>query len=1259
MCSITYIKKQFKMKRGKIMSYILGMDLGIASIGWALLQKNDEGDILRIVDLGSRVFNKLEDKDGKLENVDRRGKRSTRRQRRRKQRRLLELNDLFMKYFGKTIKDIDLRKIASPFALKVKGINEKLSDEEMMSALYHYMKYRGFKSSRKVEDQKDKDNKKLLSKINEIRSFLVDGKTITEVLLEKYENQPIETRRMHNTEKAFYLTVSRDMYLTEIEKIFEKQISMNNCNKNFKEDYLVLYNRQRDFSEGPGLGSPFGASGKVSFIEKMVGKCRFDGLLRAPKGAYSSEAFILLSFLNNVSYKKTIDSKYTSFSAEELKKIFEVAKNKKEISYKDIFKAIDLPDVYRIKGLDLSKKQYISCMNKFKKDNNIDITTKLNLEQMEEFSTFSKKELMDKKLNVSMQTFYSMKKAFLDEAKKSSNKKEIIEFANNYDNYDAIAEILLFNKTDDRVKAALVAHNYPEFIINIVQNFESIKKTINLSLPICKKIIPFLLMAKTYDKAISELGYVHSGKKEVETCEYLPEIDIAMEGLGERLTNPNVRHTLVFMRQIINELTKKYGAISEFNIELSRELKKSREQRLQMTWDMRDNQDKNMGIKQTLLNKYPNKFSSLYDIKKNDIIKYQLFVEQNQLSAYTNAPITENSLFDDNMYQIDHIVPYSRSYDDSYTNKVLVETKQNADKGNRLPYEAFDKVQMETIKSFISKSAVSRRKIDNLLRTELDEDFINRNSNDASYMARLAKKLIEAYLQPKSCVCPSGAVTDKLKHMWRLKGHTHSYFSENYRNNSTYIFQRVCINKDSISLSLIISDTKQEKVIELKKVEQKPAKEGKEKIALPYNVMRLNEAIDFFFENPSLLEASLKAFEKKPIYMFIEKINLDTHNVNELTVNANLLTIASEIELKISQSRLEKDRSNDLHHALDAAVIAATTPKMIYRITEYYKDEKNSKIVDEKTGEVRDNFEKFPKPYDDFVNELLIRVYERNEEKLINELNKLDIYKEKPLERRDVHVLWPARLPEKYYEGAFTAETFFGCKKGILTKRISVDKLNEKNVEKIFELNGSNKVIYEACKEWIKNKKGNYPYHPTKARPIKKVLIVETTDIDSRVKVGNRFASNDNCVRVDVYKKQGDERLFFVPVYYYQIATEKLNKKLLANNKETKRIVYEIMWGQGKNSQYVSDSKLQEYTKIASLPRYSLIEVELNNGGKGLCYSAGATSGKFEVYSVLGDGSDLVNSKLFTSIRDNQFTLTVSTIKTIKVRNISILGKIS
>lgn len=120
----------------------LGLDLGIASIGWCLYEDDDDGNPRKIIDIGSFVFDQIEDqKTGKTENIARREKRSMRRQRRRRVRRLEDGRALFQSALEVNFTEIAARnyEYQNPFELKVKGLKEKLSKEELCLALYHYL----------------------------------------------------------------------------------------------------------------------------------------------------------------------------------------------------------------------------------------------------------------------------------------------------------------------------------------------------------------------------------------------------------------------------------------------------------------------------------------------------------------------------------------------------------------------------------------------------------------------------------------------------------------------------------------------------------------------------------------------------------------------------------------------------------------------------------------------------------------------------------------------------------------------------------------------------------------------------------------------------------------------------------------------------------------------------------------------------------------------------------------------------------------
>ena len=273
----------------------------------------------------------------------------------------------------------------------------------------------------------------------------------------------------------------------------------------------------------------------------------------------------------------------------------------------------------------------------------------------------------------------------------------------------------------------------------------------------------------------------------------------------------------------------------------------------------------------------------------------------------------------------------------------------------------------------------------------------------------------------------------------------------------------------------------------------------------------------------------------------------------------------------------------------------------------------------------------------------------------------MPIYEEHPLTKKDAHVLWPVRLPKKDVVGAVSKETIYGVDRlsGALTQRISVDKLTDKNVENIVDKKGGNQAVYLACKEWLDSKKKNrYPTLNKKGSPIKSVKIVVAASSQGRVDLSNgRFADNDLVVRTDVYKKNtDDETIYMVPVYYYQIFKEK-SLKILGGQSDS-GVDYTIMWKQGDDGKQIITGKelCEHYHKVASLPPQSLVWIE-TAGGSGFVYSGGCTSGVFEIYSLLGDSTDIVTNGLANLLRD-RYRLTISTIQKLSVHNITVLGKI-
>lgn len=1232
----------------------LGLDLGIASVGWCLYEDDDKGNPRKIIDIGSFVFDQIEDpRTGKTENIIRRQKRSTRRQRRRRVRRLEDGRLLFKRSLGVNFQEVVAKNFnyLNPFELKVKGLKEKLSKEELCLALYHYLKYRGYKSNRKIDDQnKNNEDGKMLNKIATLRDEIKfhkdngDRLYVTQILLNKLNSKTPNERRLHNSETEYLLTVSRDMYLDEINALLDKQISFQVIDNEFKQEFISLFKRQRDYSEGPDINSN---SKYCIDINKIIGICSFDNKPRAPKDSISAKKFVLLSSLVNLRFKTREDEDYQKLNSKEIKTIEDKLLLKNESKYSDIFKIINVFP-YRIAGLSLTKKESAETIKAFKEEENIPYDTfSLTAEQSEKLAKKMTQKLLNKNFFRNSSFYLSLKKELI----KIKEGKDY----NNNDFFDDVAEILIRNKTDERIANECKTKGYPDSIIKLIIICKDCKNTINLSVDLCKQLIPLLREGKNYKDAMAEIGLNHCEKDRADSINNLPEINEALIKMGIRLTNPVVKHSLVQMRKIINAIIEEYGKPDIFCIELARELKKSFENRQIIRNIQLNNQKENIREKTELLEKFGEQFQSITSIRRDGLLRYKLYKQQGGVSPYTNKPICENRIFDDNEYQIDHILPYSRSFDDSMDNKVLVETKSNQEKRNNTPLEWMnDPEKIKPLHLYLKTHYLPSAKVSNLLAKNIGNDFVSKDIEDTSYLSRLAKQLIEFYLLPNNqkCRTVSGQLTDKLRQFWDLSGRTHSFYSSHdkqlYKAKllEDYKFDKITIDQNE---KLIVNFKYMKTDFEIS-FEQKKTKKDKplSRKDEDYNNKLATFIKHFNYYSERFFKLSCQGDDINKLYTVL---NYNSINDKDSERKEAGLFILGLIYCQILKDINTKNRNNDLHHALDAAIIGSVNDTIIKRFSEFHKNKETA--IDYQTGEVKICI---PYPYSTFREEVLTRVYEKDEQKLLNYLNKLQNYNDKPATRQNTHVLWPVRLPKKDVIGAISNETIFGVNKlnGCLTHKISVNKLNKNNIEKIVDKECGNKAVYETCKEWLNNNKSTqYPILVKKGVPIKYVKIVVADSSKGKVDLSNgRYADNSLVIRVDVYKKNGDDTtLYMVPVYYYQIFQTR-------RFKSDSTVDYTLMWKQGSDgNMIIKGNELHEYyKKTCSIPLRSLVEIQKGND---MCfaYSGGASSGLFEIFSILGDQADLINSKVFNSFRSQNF-ITVSTITKIKVHNITVLGKI-
>jgi len=270
-----------------------------------------------------------------------------------------------------------------------------------------------------------------------------------------------------------------------------------------------------------------------------------------------------------------------------------------------------------------------------------------------------------------------------------------------------------------------------------------------LSRKAIKKLLPLMLKGMHYSEAVDEIYGFHAGTV---AHDYLPPV---LDAVPE-LTNPAVIRGMSELRKVVNALIKKYGKPSIVKIEMARELKKSRDARKEITKKNRTNKGlryeaaekicKETGI---IADKDPDKVSS------TDRLKVLLADECNWECPYTGKTISMGNLFDSSQFDIEHIIPFSRCFDNSYMNKTLCYHEENRDrKKNRTPYEAYynspqwDDI-IDRVKRFKGDAKMAKLARFTMTHVEDLDGFTNRQLTDTQYASKLAAKYLGALYGPE------------------------------------------------------------------------------------------------------------------------------------------------------------------------------------------------------------------------------------------------------------------------------------------------------------------------------------------------------------------------------------------------------------------------------------------------------------------------------------------------------------------------------
>lgn len=312
----------------------------------------------------------------------------------------------------------------------------------------------------------------------------------------------------------------------------------------------------------------------------------------------------------------------------------------------------------------------------------------------------------------------------------------------------------------------------PREYATIVSEVKLLQDYASLSHKAIKSILPYLKEGNTYDLACMLAGYNHSHSVTAEERERMELVDVLPTIPKGELRNPVVEKILNQMVNVINQVSETYGKPDEIHIELARELKQSQKERESATQSIESNSKRNAAISRILMDEY-----GLTYVSRKDIIRYRLFEElkdNGYKTLYSNKYIPKELLFSPNI-DIEHIIPQALFFDDSFANKTLEYRDINLEKGSMTAHdyvltkgtEAYEDYKAR-VDDLFARNVISKTKRRYLLmsKSEIPEDFINRDLRDSQYIAKKAKEMLESYV--RTVVSTSGSITKELREQWQL-----------------------------------------------------------------------------------------------------------------------------------------------------------------------------------------------------------------------------------------------------------------------------------------------------------------------------------------------------------------------------------------------------------------------------------------------------------------------------------------------------------
>jgi CRISPR-associated endonuclease Csn1 len=741
---------------------ILGIDLGITSIGWSLINTAPNGQ-KTIVGLGTRIIPlSSDDKDefssGKTisKNQIRTIKRTQRKRYDRYQLRRKALTSLLAQHNMLPNSDLFHLSATELFGLRAKAVHEKISLVQLGRIFYHLNQKRGYKSSRNDVMIDKKETAYVEAVKNKYEQLKEAGQTIGEFFYSRLTKDPF-----YKIKQQVY---PREAYLEEFDSICTTQKKFH---PELRDDVIAQFRNniiyfQRKLKSQKNLVSICELAGFN--ITTKEGKTVFAGPSVAPKSSPLFQVCRIWELINNITIKNKRGEIY-NIPLEKKATLFDYLDNHAKLSEAELFKLLEL------------KKEDGWYGNKQLKELQGNVTKSIIKQQLDAYPDavdLLRFTLQIEQLN--SPTFLTDKKT--GEVTYSTTQKSISKNFEHEPLYRLWHVIYSIDDLGDCTRILQQKFNLPESIAEKLASIDFKRLSFsNKSAKAIRSMLPYLMDGFVYSSACTLAGYNHSGsltKEEKNSQSLLPLLPVLNKN---SIRQPVVEKILNQMINLVNAIITQYGRPDEIRVELARELKQSKEERNETFAYLTRREKENRQIIERIESEYKS-----YGIRatKNNIIKWRLFHETTNTEIKTNATCIYcgqhfglAEALGGNNIDVEHIIPKSKLFDDSQSNKTLSHRKCNEDKGNRTAYDfmkskgeqAFQQY-LELIDNLYKDKIISKSKRDKLLTAgdKIPQDFIERQLRETQYISKKAKEVLSQICH--NVFTTSGSVTEYLRRIW-------------------------------------------------------------------------------------------------------------------------------------------------------------------------------------------------------------------------------------------------------------------------------------------------------------------------------------------------------------------------------------------------------------------------------------------------------------------------------------------------------------